>query len=558
MYFAAIGFYIVFLLTLLHCPAAFAQTDNHLYILAQDQGGKSGNIERGNLPNISPDIESKTDTLSALPRVFVNRFRITGNTVLSDEELLKITTSYENREISFEELQSLRQELTLYYVNKGYINSGVTIPDQPVDEGVITLKVVEGVLSQIEVDGNKRIRSGYIISRLQLAGGPPVNIFELQKAFQLLQQDPRIKRINAQFSPGIQPGESILKVRVEEENPFSAWLEVNNDNSPSIGEIGVDLHFIHQNLTGHGDSLVGSLGITEGLIDFDVYYAMPINSRDTTLKFQIRKSETTVIEKPFENLNIQSKSLTYGITLSHPFYRTYTRTITLGVTGELRSSETSLLGRNFSFSSGVEEGEADVTVIRFFQEWLEKNQSQVIAVRSTLSLGIDTFNATINESAPDGEFISWLGQFQWIRRIGDSGNQIIFRTDIQWANDPLLPIEKFSVGGVSSVRGYRKNRLVRDNGLAASLEFRFPVIKDKQGAGTMHLAPFVDYGRSWNTETDTPKPKNISSAGLELTWMITKKINLQLSWGMPFRNFDDTDEDLQDKGIHFSITGRLL
>jgi hemolysin activation/secretion protein len=314
----------------------------------------------------------------------------------------------------------------------------------------------------------------------------------------------------------------------------------------------------HQNLTGRGDVLAGSLKYTEGLQDFDISYSLPVTARDTTVKLNIRKSTTVVIEEPFENLDIKSESFTYGLSISHPVYKSPERTITLGIVGEVRSSETSLLGRKFSFSPGVEDGEADITVIRLFQEWLDRNQSQVIAVRSTFSFGIDALGATITSAVPDGEFITWLGQFQWVRRLGNADRQVLVRADVQLANDSLLPIEKFSVGGHNSVRGFRKNRLVRDNGLAASIEFRFPIIRNKKGEGIVQVAPFIDYGRSWNTESPTPDPKDISSVGVGFRWAVTRNINLQIYGGIPFRDFDDTDEDLQDKGVHVRLTASLF
>ena len=46
-------------------------------------------------------------------------------------------------------------------------------------------------------------------------------------------------------------------------------------------------------------------------------------------------------------------------------------------------------------------------------------------------------------------------------------------------NDRIIPgfsnAEKFSLGGVNSVRGYRENELVSDNGVIGSMELRIPL-----------------------------------------------------------------------------------
>ena len=64
------------------------------------------------------------------------------------------------------------------------------------------------------------------------------------------------------------------------------------------------------------------------------------------------------------------------------------------------------------------------------------------------------------------------------------------------------------VGGLDSVRGYRANRFVRDNGFAGTLEldapqFSLPVpgVSQRSADGRLSLIPFADLGRSWDTDT---------------------------------------------------------
>jgi hemolysin activation/secretion protein len=110
----------------------------------------------------------------------VREIRLTGNTAISAQELGAVTAPYLNRDLTSEDLEALRLALTHYYINKGYINSGAIIPDQTVTDGVVTLHIIEGELSQIEVTGNTRLRPSYIQNRLALEAGPPVNLNALQ------------------------------------------------------------------------------------------------------------------------------------------------------------------------------------------------------------------------------------------------------------------------------------------------------------------------------------------------------------------------------------------
>lgn len=506
----------------------------------------------------APPTKDPSNRLSSMTRMTVREFEIEGNTAFSDEELSKITDPYENRPITSEELQDLRRKLTLYYVERGYISSGAIIPDQQVTDGKVTLRVIEGKLSRIEIVGNKHFRSSYIRKRLTLAAKPPVNIRRLQQALQRLEQDPRIKRINAEFSPGAAPGESELKVSIEEKRPYRVGIEGSNTESPSIGGERAGLILSHENLTGNGDILAGNFGVTEGLSDIDVSYLFPVTARDATVMLQYRKNDSVVIEAPFQDLEIESKTDTYGLTVRQPFYIGSDNELALGLIAERRHGETFLDDRPYNFLSGSQDkNDSNVTVLRLFQEWIDRSQKQVIAARSTFNMGIEASGITL-EGEADDNFFFWLGQFQWIRRLGDSDWQTVLRTDAQLSGDSLLPLEKFSIGGMDSVRGYRENRLVRDNGVASSLELRIPVFRNEQRGILVQLAPFADYGASWNTDFETPHPKTLSSVGLGLRCAVGERFNFQIYGGIPLRKFDNYDEDIQDLGIHFRFAAFLF
>ncbi|MBA4373920.1 MAG: hypothetical protein C0402_13810, partial [Thermodesulfovibrio sp.] len=292
----------------------------------------------------------ESNDLVLAKKVFIREIRFAGNAGVSTEDLSAASVSFTGREVSFEELQELRQKLTLLYINRGFINSGVIMPDQKVRDGVVLFRVVEGRLTKTNIEGTGRLRDNYIEKRLEPYAGQPLNINDLQRGLQLLQQNPRIRSIHAELGPGLAPGDAALQVRVAEEKPFGLWFEGGNDYSPSIGSYGANLRFSHINVSGNGDTLSGVLGLAgeNGLVDGELSYAIPLSARDTMLKFSLRRNETLVLEEPFRDLDIQSKNMTFGITLSHPLYKTAYQEFVLGLTGDYRKSRTFLLQRPFS------------------------------------------------------------------------------------------------------------------------------------------------------------------------------------------------------------------
>jgi hemolysin activation/secretion protein len=231
---------------------------------------------------------------------------------------------------------------------------------------------------------------------------------------------------------------------------------------------------------------------------------------------------------------------------------------TLGLSLDLRQSKTYLLDERFAFTTGTDDGKTNLSVIRLSQEWIGRNRSQVVAGRSLFSAGVNAFGATVNGEPRDGKFFSWLGQMQWVRRIPGTEMQFIFRTDVQYTNDGLPSMERMTVGGANSVRGYRENRLVGDSGVVSSLEFRYPLKIGIPGGGQIQLASFFDYGKVSNRGGPDPDPDQISSIGVGVLGTVAERVNFNLYYGYPFRDFDDPNEDPQDKGVHFFLNLRLL
>jgi hemolysin activation/secretion protein len=494
-------------------------------------------------------------------RVFVREIKVIGSTVFSDEELARVTAPYVNRELSSEDLEALRVALTLLYVNNGYVNSGAILPDQTITEGVVTFEIIEGRLSAVDVEGNRWFRSSYFQKRFFLDAGPPLNVNSLQRRLQLLLEDPRIARLNAELKPGLQRGEGILDVRVEDRTPYRLLSEYNNYQSPAVGENRGLVSLWWDNVTGNGDVFFGQYGRSKGLDPLlDFKYSIPINAYDTTLSYEYRKNTLDVIEQPFQEIDINSKSDIYTFTVRQPVYRTLNSDLSLELIGERLWLQTSVLGEPFSLEPGAQHGRSVVAALRTAQEFVYRTQDQVIAARSRFSWGLNALGATINKNGlPDGIFFAWLAQFQWVRRLGFLDSYLLYRSSLQLSDNPLLSLEQISVGGRYSVRGYRENTLLTDQAVLSSLEIRVPIFRNTSWADYLEFAPFVDYGRGWNKRRPTPRPQDIYSVGTGIRWartfLETVRIRPQFEfyWGYRLKKVFNPHDSLQDNGIHLQF-----
>ena len=444
----------------------------------------------------------------------------------------------------------LRSAITQLYITNGYITSGALLPPQHLDTGIIKIKVVEGDVERIEVGGLRRLRSGYVTSRLKKATSTPLNQQRLEEALQLLQLDPLIEQVKAELVASSTQGRSILRVNLTEAPAFHSAIAFENNQSPSIGSIQGSVAVSHDNALGFGDRLSATYGRTEGLNLYNLSYSIPLNALNGRFSVGYNNDDSRIIAADFRDVGIRSEAQTYSFGFRQPLSRTPNSEFALSLGLDLRHSQTYILNdRPFSFTAGSEDGESKVTVIRFSTDWVNRGVRQVLAARSQFSLGINAFDATINDTGTDGQFFSWLGQFQWVQQLS-SRNLLVARIDAQLTPDSLLSLERFSIGGVGTVRGYGQNQLVADNGILSSVEVRFPLTSD---ARTLQLVPFFEIGTVWNNREIDPDPTSLASFGLGLRCLIKPNLALRLDYGIPLISVGDRGNSLQENGVYFSV-----
>lgn len=487
--------------------------------------------------------------------ITVERFEVVGSTVFSPAELEEVTQPFTQRPISLAELFQARSAVTQLYVDRGYITSGAYIPPQQLRDGVVRIQVVEGTLEEITITGTQRLKPSYVRNRLAIATKQPLNRDRLLEALQLLQLNPLIENLSAELSAGTRPGQSILEVRVSEADTFNTQVTLDNGRSPSVGTFRRRLQLSEANLLGLGDELSVAYTNTAGSNSLDASYTLPLNARNGTLDFAYGTLSSQVIEEPFDQLDIDANSQYYELTLRQPLVETPREEFAIGLTASHRKSQASLLGGDIPFPAlgADEQGRTQISALRFFQEWTRRSNREVLAARSQFSLGLDALDATISDTGPDSRFFAWRGQGQWVRLLAPD-TLLLLRTDIQLTDRPLVALEQFGLGGQDTVRGYRQDLLLADNGLFASAEVRLPIARVRQWDSVLQLTPFVDFGTAWNRgDREALNPDTLASVGLGLRWQMGDRLTARFDWGIPLVSVDANKDTWQENGLYLSI-----
>jgi len=232
----------------------------------------------------------------------VNRYRITGNTVLAPEDFA-VLTNYTGTNITISNLREGLGKLQLRYRDLGFATIGVTLPQQRISNGVVAVKIVEGKLSQIRVTGNEFFSSNNVRRALP---GLTTNILLNTKWFQPeldLANANRDRQIYPVIGPGLDPGTSDLTLQVKDRLPLHGRIEIDDKSPPATAllrsdlslqygnlwqhehAVGVDYNFSPQSYKsdGDGDNFIGDRPQTAS---FSGFYRIPlgagVNLRDAT------------------------------------------------------------------------------------------------------------------------------------------------------------------------------------------------------------------------------------------------------------------------------------
>lgn len=504
------------------------------------------------LPPQDPDLNVAPEVIPTVPQpeidvVFqVSRFEYQGSTVFDQAQLDAITAPYLNKPITFRELQQIRTAISDFYVQRGFVTSGAFIPPQTLRNGVATIQIIEGKLERVEVQGDDRL-ANYVRSRLARAASPIVNREKLLEALRLLQSDPLVRTVSADLAVGSRVGLSVLNVSISPNPSTRASIELNNRRSPTVGSFERRLDISQANLLGLGDTLAIAYANTNGSNAISLNYTVPTSTNNATLSFGYSAQFARIIEPPFDALDIRSDSKVYELSYRQPIFRRATdraiSELAIGVGLARLESETSILGIRQALTPGANaNGQTRISELRLFQEFLRSSDQQFLQLRSQFSFGIDAFGTTRNPSSPDSRFFAWRGQVRYLQKLGPRP-YLLSRFDIQLADRPLVPLEQFQ----PTVRGYRQDAALGDNGIFGSIELHLPVATTPQTE--LQLVPFFDIAHLWNGTIDST---TLASLGLGLQ-VTSGNFSAQIGYGIALSDRVRVGNSIQENGFTGAI-----
>ncbi len=447
----------------------------------------------------------------------VREIRVEGATLFDSADFEELASPFEGKEHTLKSLTELTDAIEKKYCEIGYWTTQVYIPPQDLRDNVLIIRVREGTLGRLRIEGNKYYKAQVIESFLNQAPGSPLNFKTLEAD---LNRSNRLNdgyRLQAALKAGEKSGETDIHLKVAERLPFQISPTWDNQGRPFIGMMRGGLEFRNDSVTGIGDRLYARVLAAQGTRVLSGSYALPLNRKGLELATHFAASNVDVDLGIRNSPEIAGSAYHYGLMASQPIDKQRYCTMDLGLSW-------------WRVRSFFEEVTAESNDIRALQAGFTFNRPDrwgrtFNRFQGTLGIGVfggDTRFAKVE---------NYLSRMIVLPRR----NLLILKASAQMTPDALPAVEQFQIGGAQSVRGYTEGLLIGDRGVSVGIEHRFPVpgLKRMNHWLDEHLqaAWFYDFGRVWTDcsspsfiagRSDLPQRTLLQGAGVGLRARLTR------------------------------------
>ena len=520
-------------------------------------------------PEVTPGVEGPVAPEGAEQLRFVlQEIRFEGATVFSAADFQPLYADLVGTEVSIADIFTVAQRATVQYRSAGYILSQVLVPAQQVEGGVITLRVVEGFVDEVsiegEIGGDRSILEAYGEA---IQADRPLRAATLER-YLLLAGDLAGAEATGVLSPSpTTPGASDLAI-VLEHDPLDGFGSVDNRGSDFIGPYLATAGVTANSPFGFYEqfSLLASTSFEfEELAFVQGEVAVPVGTEGTTLSFRASASRS----EPDEIFTLvgtdpESESVSGTVSVEHPFIRSREENLRGGLSFTVRDSQTEqdILGfRLTTADDRVVVARARVTY-DFVDSLLGVNLLDL-----ELSQGLDVFNATDGTDPDDTtsranarpDFTKVNITASRLQRLAQ-GLGLLLEVRGQLSEAPLPSSEEFGVGGALIGRGYDPSEIVGDSGVAGKVELQYGEPVGEIYLDSFQVYGFFDAGIVWNrggNEFEQDEDDTLTSVGAGIRLSINEYVSANFEVASQLgRGSASNDGDTETRAL-FSLTGRF-
>ncbi|AJO78375.1 ShlB/FhaC/HecB family hemolysin secretion/activation protein [Pseudomonas sp. MRSN 12121] len=402
-------------------------------------------------------------------RCFVIRdIELKGADSLGADEQQRLLKPYIGQCLGVSQLNELLKVITDRYIDKGLVTSRAYLPQQDLSTGHLQVLVVEGRLEGLKGAEGSQLSDRELSMAFPGQVGERVNLREIE---QLVDQLNRLPSNQAQMelAPGAAVGGSTVLVKNTPQKPWRVGLSRSNDGQRSTGEQQWGTTFDWDSPLGLADQLA-LRGGHDAMSDHQhtsnnamLNYSLPWGWWNFSYTYSQSEYRSQAQANGFnfkqtgdsQNHQLRAERVIYRDALSKTSLNAglaYLRTNNFIEDSKLKLSSNRLSEAQFGLNHGRRVGSAFVNLDLGMQN------------------GIGAFDAQGNDHPGPGEpnaryrkYTATLSYLQPFKLWGESLSFSSLMTG-QRSEDVLFSPQRTSLGGQSSIRGYKDQSLSGDSG----------------------------------------------------------------------------------------------
>lgn len=428
-------------------------------------------------------------------RVTLTQVRFEGADAVANDVLNALAAPYLGHEMPLAEVFRLAEEVTAEYRRRGYVLSRAAVGPQRIENGVLTIEVVEGFVGEVRVEGDPGGYRRYLEAYLAPVGrSRPTNGDELARAL-LLAQDLRGIEVRAVLTPSADMiGAADLSLLVER-RPLEAFVAVDNRGSRWLGPLQIYGGLTFNDLLGAGEriTVTGVSAPDQGgeLGHLSASYDQPVGGSGLLFSTFVSYTRTRPGDE-LRTLGLEGESASTGVALQYPLLRSRSTNVFGRLSFTARSSES----RNFFLGPLFRDRTRAVgwdLIANHAAAWGGR-----FSTRVSVTQGLGAFGATErgdpakSRATASGEFTRVNVEASWLQALY-AGLHLQLGVAGQASPDSLLAAEEFGLGGTHFGRAFDPSEVTGDEGYAGKVELLYT--HPARGLGVVESFAYYEGGR---------------------------------------------------------------
>lgn len=455
--------------------------------------------------------------------VTVTRFELKGVKLVPEDEVQAVLQRWLHKPLSFEDLRAAADAVETLYRTRGYVVQ-VTVPPQSVQDGVITLIVIEAKLGAVIIDmpkGESRFGADRTASYISWdnPAGQEIDLAAVSRAIAILNETPGVS-VSSAMEPGAQEGETHLRLALQDTPEFNLRLEANNFGSRTTGAGQRVFQGSLNNPLGYGDQLTGNGIYSMGSAYTQGGYNFPVLPNGLRASMNLSKLHYSNVGEFQLNGGIGDASI-WNLGLAYPLLRSQETNANASISVDNKSYLNRSLGTGAVSSSyrlnNLNLGLSGNRYDSFMGGAI--NNAQLTLVLGHLNLQPDN-PANFGVQTPS-QFSKLSYAVSRVQTLDPETSKLQLSLNGQLATQNLNSAEQFYLGGPYGVRAYPVAQAGGSQGWLGSAEYQHQLPDNWTGVA------FVDAGRvqqfkntysGWQGNTHADNTYALYGTGLSLRW----------------------------------------